>query len=288
MILSGTAIRGRLENGEIFVPGTWDEGCIKEASYTLRVARDGMHINGKAYSPGKDFPQETISIKPGNIGILSTVERFNMPKDLVGHQGIRFNYAAQGLTGLMGIQVDPLYGANVPDERLYLRFVNLSNDAVEIVPGTAIFNIEFQKLWGEVDIESIAARHGRRPPMWTRILEQIANQRDAGWSYTTSVGEGLSAAKEDLDAAKKNLSAAIDQTRKTFEPVVLFGVFLVATTLLGVSLAILVSVRDNNIGNIPDWVGDWAWAILLAELGFAVLIATVAGAIAVMRLVSRK
>jgi deoxycytidine triphosphate deaminase len=270
MILGRTAILNRLENGEIFVPGTWDEGCIKEASYTLRVARDGMHINGKAYSPGKDFPQKTISVEPGNIGILSTVERFNMPKDLVGHQGIRFDYAASGLTGLMGIQVDPLYGANVPDERLYLRFVNLSNDAVEIVPGKAIFNIEFQKLWGEVDIESIAARHGRRPPMWTRILEQIANQRDPGWSFTTSV-------KEEVDRAAK-----------VFQPLVLFGVFLLATTLLGVSLAILLSVRNNNIGNIPDWVADWAWAILLAEIGVAALVATVVGIVAAKRFVIGK
>jgi deoxycytidine triphosphate deaminase len=270
MILSRTAIRNRLENGEIFVPGTWDEGCIKEASYTLRVARDGMHINGKAYSPGKDFPQETISIEPGNIGFLSTVERFHMPKDLVGHQGIRFNYAARGLTGLMGIQVDPLYGDGMDNERLYLRFANLSNDAVLIIPGEAIFNIEFQTVEGEVEIEAIEAQHGRRPPMWTRVLEQIADQRDPGWSFTTSVKQ------------------EVERVEKVFQPLVTFGVFLVATTLLGVSLAILLSVRDNNIGNIPDWVGGWAWALLLAELSFAALVATVTVGIAVTRLVNRK
>ena len=270
MILSGTEILNRLENGEIFDPDTWEKRCIKEASYTLRVARDGMHINGKTYSPGKDFPQKTVIVKPGNIAILSTVERLNMPKDLVGHQGIRFDYAASGLTGLMGIQVDPLYGANVHDERLYLRFVNLSNDAVEITLGDAIFNIEFQKLWGEVDRESIDERDGPRGPMWIRVLEQITNQRHPGWSFTTSVKE------------------EVDRVEKVFQPLVMFGVFLVATTLLGVSLAILLSVRNNNIGNIPDWVGDWAWGFLLAELGFAALVATVAGAIAVMRLGNRR
>lgn len=32
MILGGTIIRQRLENGEIFREGTWEESCIKEAS----------------------------------------------------------------------------------------------------------------------------------------------------------------------------------------------------------------------------------------------------------------
>jgi len=271
MILSGTAIRIRLENGEIFAPGSWDEGCIKEASYTLRIAKDGMHINGEAYSPGKDFPQETISIEPGNIGILSTVERFNMPKDLVGHQGVRFNYAVRGLTGLMGIQVDPLYGANVPDERLYLRFANLSNDAVVVMPGEAIFNIEFQTVQGEVDRKSIDARQGPRGRMWERVLEMIAKQPEPGWSYATSV--------------KEDLSAAVDRVEKGLQPVVMFGVYLVATSLLGVALAILLSVRNNNIGEIPSWVADWVWGILLAELSLAALVVTAIGAATALRFV---
>lgn len=269
--MSGTAIRDRLKNGEIFEPSSWDEGCIKEASYILRVAKDGMHVNGEAYPPGKDFPKETIRIEPGNIAILSTVERFNMPKDLVGHQGIRFNYAVLGLTGLMGIQVDPLFGANVSDERLYLRFANLSNDAVVIMPGAAIFNIEFQTVEGDIDIDSINGLHGARGRMWERIMEMTAKQSDPGWSFATGV--------------KDELSEALERVEKQLQPVVMFGVYLLATSLLGVSLAILLSVRNNNIGNIPSWVGDWAWGILLAELGFAALVVTVIGAATALRFV---
>ena len=274
MILSGTAIRNRLENGEIFVPGTWDEGCIKEASYTLRVAKDGMHINGEAYSPGKAFPHGTIRIEPGDIGILSTVERFKMPKDLVGHQGIRFDYAVQGLTGLMGIQVDPLYGDNVDDERLYLRLANLGSDAVVIMPGEAIFNIEFQTVQGEVDRESIDKRHGPRRPMWERILKLMAKQPKPGWSYTTSV--------------KEDLRAQVEQVEKVFQPVVMFGVFLVATTLLGVSLAILLSIRTDNIGDIPSWVTDWVWGILLTVLSLSALAVAAIGFATAVRLVRRR
>lgn len=56
MILGGFAIRERLENGGIFREGTWEDSCIKEASYTLRVAPDAMMIDGKIFPPGKTFP----------------------------------------------------------------------------------------------------------------------------------------------------------------------------------------------------------------------------------------
>lgn len=74
MILGTSAIRERLENGEIFREGTSEDSCIREASYTLRVAPDGMMIDGKAYSPGNKFPEASIRIIPGTIAILSTVE----------------------------------------------------------------------------------------------------------------------------------------------------------------------------------------------------------------------
>ena len=48
-----------------------------------------------------------------------------MPNDLVGKIGIRLEYALKGLTGLMGIQVDPCYGQERSGERLYIRVVNL-------------------------------------------------------------------------------------------------------------------------------------------------------------------
>ena len=107
MILGKVAIRERLRDGQIFKNGTWVEESIMEASYALRVASNGLLLGGKRYKPGKDSIDKRIEIKPGEIAILSTKERLNMPGDLVGKLGLRFNYATQGLTGLMGIQVDP-------------------------------------------------------------------------------------------------------------------------------------------------------------------------------------
>lgn len=38
--------------------------------YNLRVAPDGMMIDGKAYPPGNEFPEASIRIRPGTpLGI---------------------------------------------------------------------------------------------------------------------------------------------------------------------------------------------------------------------------
>ena len=103
MILGTQKIQERLDKGEIFRKGTWCKDCIKEASYALRVAKDGMVVNGKSYYPGNCYQESVIKIEPGRIAILSTVERLCMPADLVGKLGVRLDFASKGLTGLMGI-----------------------------------------------------------------------------------------------------------------------------------------------------------------------------------------
>ena len=110
MILGRSEILRRLKNGEVFEDRTWCGDCLKEASYALRVAPDGLMLESKHYDPGVWFSGDYITIEPGKIAILSTMEHLCMPVDLVGKIGIRLDYALKGLTGLMGIQVDPRYG----------------------------------------------------------------------------------------------------------------------------------------------------------------------------------
>ena len=97
MILGSDAIRERLSQGDIFRECTWEDDSIKEASYALRVAGDGMVVDGKPYKPGdKSYAEPLIEIRPGRIAILSTVERLCMPGDLVGKLGIRLDVCGKG------------------------------------------------------------------------------------------------------------------------------------------------------------------------------------------------
>ena len=151
----------------------------------MRVAPDGLMIEGKRYKPNEKCINGDILIEPGKIAILSTMERINMPSNLLGKIGIRFDYACQGLTGLMGIQVDPFYGWGHDDERLYIRVANLGNNAITIPLYAEAFTFELHFVTGYVPVPKKP-----RDLMWLRIQDTLSEQRDARLEpcYPSTIG----------------------------------------------------------------------------------------------------
>ena len=280
MILGHQQIFTRLNSGEVFREDTWVEESIKEASYALRVAGDGMMLGGKRYRPEKDHVEEAIEIEPGKIAILSTLERLNMPGDLVGKIGIRFDYASQGLTGLMGIQVDPFFGRDYDRERLYIRVANLANDTISIPLHAEVFTLELHEVSEKVPELSRA-----RIPMWYRMQDLLVGQKDPSWSYVTRVQSELSEKSAELD---KRLESETKNIRDYLQPVVMFGIFLVAVTILGVSLTVILSVRDTPTATTPSWVTSWGWMLLLSTLSIATVSTATMGVLMAWRLLNRR
>ena len=145
MILSTSEIRKRLKAGEIFKKDTYDPNLVKEASYALRVAKDGILLDGTFYNPGTCYPGQYLEIKPGRIAILSTIERLNMPATLVGKIGLRLDYAVKGLTGLMGIQVDPYYGQDSKDDRLHIESLTGVTNLSDYYPAIQYLHSNYMK-----------------------------------------------------------------------------------------------------------------------------------------------
>ena len=301
MILSHDAILARLELGQIFKGDSWGEKCLKQASYALRVAPDGLMVDGNRFEPGKKSISGDIIIKPGKIAILSTIEKLNMPSDLLGKIGIRFDFACQGLTGLMGIQVDPYYGWGHDDERLYVRVANLGNRDISIPLNAEVFTFELHVVYGFVPKPTKP-----RVPMWLRIQDTLWEQSDASWSYVTQVqfdsNEALSDMRGQLsehrksvddklstesDSLKDALSSETESLRQHLQPLVMFGIFLVAVTILGVSLTVILSVRDIPSVDVPGFVTDWGWILLLISLSVATVATALMGAAMVVWTVKR-
>ena len=269
MILGHNGIHNRLAIGEVFRRGTWYTGCIKEASYALRVAADGLILEGEPYKPNEKYVEGDIVIKPGKIAILSTIERLNMPGDLVGKIGIRFKYASQGLIGLMGIQVDPNYGRNQEDERLYIRVANIGNDDISIPVCDEVFTFELHSLLGHVP-----SRPEPRVSMWFRVQETLAQRTFSSDSNITQVNT-------DLMALSKQLRSDIRGIRGYLQPLVMFGIFLIAVTILGVALMVIVTGSDMPEKDVPMWVRSWGWKVLLGTISFAALATGLVGVVTV-------
>ena len=260
MILAREEILHRLKAGDIFRRGTWCTSCLQEASYALRIADDALLVDGKFYDRGKNYDGDYIKIEPGKIAILSTKELLNMPKNLVGKVGIRIKYAIQGLTGLMGIQVDPLYGHDKPAERLYIRVANFGNTTIQLSPGDQVFTFELHELLGTF-------QPTKKKSTWLRMKDGLRYQSNSSWSYVTQVEQDLSAQTQSL--------------KDFLQPLVMFGVFLVAVTILGVALTILMqapSARDleGTVWFTDGWRNVMQWALLVG-IGGTIWVAFVAG-----------
>ena len=90
-----------------------------------------------------------MTIRPGEMALLPTIESFNMPGNLAGDIKIKFSHSRQGLTPLFGPKVDPYFGRGHCDERLYLWVSNLGASPITLRRGERVFTVQFHKLWGE-------------------------------------------------------------------------------------------------------------------------------------------
>ena len=76
---------------------------MKEASYALGLAWDGLVVDGYPYPPGTDYEGTQIRIEPGRIAILSTKERIQDAEVILSVKlGVRLDFAALGLIGTYG------------------------------------------------------------------------------------------------------------------------------------------------------------------------------------------
>ena len=206
-----------------------------------------------------------------------------MPGDLVGKLGIRFDYATQGLTGLMGIQVDPYFGWGHEDERLYVRVANLGNETILIHPGADVLTFELHKVEREVPVPLAPRLH-----MWHRLQDVLGDQNNISWSSVTRVQDNVERTQQDLAAQEAKLleevKSAKAEIRDYLQPLVMFGIFLVAVTILGVALSVIVAMRNTPEVQVPNWVTDWGWGLLLGTLSIASAATALMGALATWRL----
>ena len=110
--------------------------------------------------------------------------------------------------------------------------------------------------------------------MWLRLQETLAQQTFSSDSNITQVNS-------DLMELSRRLRSDITGIREYLQPLVMFGIFLIAVTILGVALTVIVTGSDTPETYVPTWVRDWGWKVLLGTLSFAASVTGVIGLIVV-------
>jgi deoxycytidine triphosphate deaminase len=241
-VLSKSEIENRLpatdgDGGEIFRFGTWDPDSLRGAAYDLRVATDYLIVpNGTRYWPeGPDrykSRQAPFTLGPGDVAFVSSVEELCMPFDLSANIAPQFRRALDGILVMSGFLVDPGY-----EGRLHFQLANVGDKYFEIIPEeTSIAAVQFLPLVGERPADR------DRVPSNNRLLLSLFHADAKDDPLPPLAFFGL---KSDTD----RLAREFDESRITLaamkrstDQLLVFGVFLVAITLIGVSVAALISV----------------------------------------------
>ncbi|WP_371788341.1 dCTP deaminase domain-containing protein [Streptomyces griseoaurantiacus] len=284
-LLSQQDLLAELTRSErIFRAGTWKPEQLLGAGYSVRLSDDLLVIPD---SPGDSrytavkgenvVPEFTLA--PGDTALISTIERFSLDFDITATIGDRFGLAAKGLLVLHGSSVHPGYGrAEDPedgtwhpkdDERLYFIVANVGPKNITMRKGDALAHLHF------FDIDRIP--EGPVPNVGFEHLSTLfgagQHREDGGLSYFRDVKDlraELEAERARTEARLSELTRALadnqaETTRQVTETqrdvnrvtdtsnmIVVFGVFLITTTLLGVVLVMLGSLADK-LGELDTW-----------------------------------
>lgn len=218
MLLSDEIIHF-VEEFELIDKEHFNKSELKAAGYRLHVGKD-YAINGevKTLEKGKN---EFIQIDPFQCAILSTEERLNMPRFLIGRWNLRVSLVYKGLLWLGGPQVDPGYCGN-----LFCPIFNLSNSPVKLRLGGRLALIDFVRT---TEFNEKECKIFKRPP-----------NRKTIWGYEYWLESALYIERQRLIDIEKRIDK-IDKKIDNF----IIATMTVSSILIAV-LSILVGVSDKT------------------------------------------
>lgn len=158
MILSDRDIRRRLENGSLVVEPLADPDLqIQPASIDLRLGREFLEfrrsnipsIHPSSENEVEDYVDETtideddeFVVHPGDFVLGTTIERVEIPDDLVAH------VEGRSSLGRLAIVIHATAGLGDPGYRgqITLELSNLGTAPVALSPGMRVSQLTFTKL----------------------------------------------------------------------------------------------------------------------------------------------
>lgn len=270
-ILGRAEILKRLLAGQIFAPGTWAEGQLKNAAYEVRIANDLMFIPGPdgkhvKYGVGQQHI-EAIILKEGEVALVSTAERFRLPEDVAAYVGTKWSLARRGLLVLTGDFVNPRFGLHLvgddwepaDDERLHFLIVNLGSEPQALKPRSdSVVSLQFHKVLGDPGLIETGSTQ--------RLISE--NYEASAPASALSLFPELNRQHEEIKELKeeiKGLKVEVERVENGFGPLVTFGVYLLAITFLGVILNSSIQLAsDKRVVNLANEIPHgWAFAFIV-------------------------
>ena len=269
-LLNKEQILKRLERGGIFLRPTWNSDYLRSTGYDLRLDSRLRALNDEIFEGGREYG-ENLQLAPGDSACVVSYERFVMPWDLAANLGTKFRCARLGLSVVTGLLVDPGYGQRADgaqsEEGFPLHFfvINIGSGDIAIrlgQDGDEVLSIQFLKT------AELAEKKFVSPP------------KDVTPGSAVGVFKGM----RELDRKVSKINTEIEGLRSATEYIVVFGVFLLAVSLIGVSATILFeALGSTHLSEIIDSLNrihlQGTSATVVTVAGLAVLMVCVLAAI---------
>jgi deoxycytidine triphosphate deaminase len=269
-LLSDGAIAAVAAKKELIV-SNFSKSCLRGAAYNVRIAKDGIVTpDGELYLPshlpdGRKFSGPII-LHPGETAELSSFETFHLPDLIAGNISIKTELASKGLLLLSGLLIDPGYGISAEqferekqhDGRLHFYIANLGTAPVALIPQDTHFaTVQFLRVNGEI--------HEDRKAPAQRTAEE--------WAQRPAMSLGFISDLLELKEQHKKMRQESARTAEMTKNLIVLGYFLLAATILGLTLNNLLSIGadDDLVDKVATAVPDqWEGKALIAALAFAV------------------
>jgi deoxycytidine triphosphate deaminase len=296
-LLSGRTLLDILEGSErIFSKDSWSRAQLKGSGYDLRLAGDLLVIPPSPGDPGhvrfgRGETKPGFTLAPGDSAVISTKEECTFDFDISALIGPKFGLASKGLLVLQGMAAHPGYGREkqegewVPKEhgeRLYFIVVNVGPDFVTLQEGETIAFLQIFEVEPPVTKEPVknVGIDGL-----SGLFRTDSARADGGLRYFRMVKD-VQDKVDAIDTKVNYAENAVDRVSNTSNMIVVFGVFLVSATVLGVALTMLVSLIEKFSFQMGSVRGVFS-VTLMVLYGLSTLVSVVLVNSAVRRAVSK-
>lgn len=300
-LLSGRELKDALIAERIFLSGSWDRQFIKGAGYELRLADDwgaapvaegeDNFVVAKS-GDGQKLPNP-ITLGPGDHAVVASHEKFCLDFNITCSISTKFRWAAKGLQVLHGGTAHPTYGrthrigsgwAKKPDERLYVVVVNVGPETIYLEPGKPLLYVQFHEIENiepeepipNVGFEALVERFASSKQVpYYRTIRDVRADLDQHVKECAASNDATVERELQLRHAIDKVSAEVARASKGMELVVVFGVFLITTTIFGV----LYSGIAGALSKFEDPNSAQLWPMRVATFSYAAFTLTALGAI---------
>lgn len=258
-LISGDSLMKVLNEPDyIFRNGSWTKKNIQGAGYDLRLAGDCLVYPA---APGESkyltvtnngTEVAKITLAPGDSALVSTIEKVCFDRSVAGAVGPKFSLASKGLLMLNGNAVHPGYGRSLDltdgywhpegDVRLHFVITNIGPRNITLHSGDAIAHLRLYA------VESIPSDIDVRNQKFDALADELFGGGSIYFRVTEDLKGEIKETRrriETIELQATTHGTAISQMKDVTSLIIVFGVFLVASALLGFVFTALVNLFEK-------------------------------------------